>query len=293
MNRRVNLFQIRNAVAFVALLMLFSFALQAIVAQSATADRKDAVEGPSFDVVSVHPVTPNSAEIAEFGWDKNMFYLRNMPLTVALSVAFFDRGTVPSGFTSSLPSWVREERYDLTAKMSTADYELLKQKTGQAIPSIPMEMLHPMLQKMLKERCNLAVHHASAVKTGFSLEVGKNGINPKRMKESMASESLPSDAHNFGGVWFSRFTGSEDHQNDKRDFYKMTMSEFASHIGSATRVTDHTGLSARYDFTVELIDGAHDVSERYNLAPLGLQLKRVEFVVDSIVIDHIERPTEN
>lgn len=293
MDRRADLSRIDMVVAFAALLMTFPFAIRPVVAQSPTSEKGNAIRSTSFDVVSIRPANPNSAEISMGGLNADTFYLKNLPLTGAITTAFYDRGKVPSEFVSSLPQWVREERFDLTAKVSASDYESLKLETGQAVPDIPMEMLHPMLQNMLKERCNLAVHHTKTIKIGFSLEVGKKGINRKRMKESTASESVPSDAHSFGGVWLTKYTESEDRHNSKRYFYKMTMGEFASHISSATRVVDNTGLSARYDFSVGLVDGANDVSERYYVAPLGLQFKKTEFVVDTVVIDHIDRPTQN
>lgn len=154
-------------------------------------------------------------------------------------------------------------------------------------------MLQPMLQNMLKERCNLAWHTTKGVVQTYSLEVGKKGINPKRMKVSSATGSVPANALSPKGTWLTTYTPPQEGQNEQRNFYKMTMIEFAEHISSAISVADHTGLTARYDFSVELIPGARDVSERFDVYPLGLEFKKVEHAIDEVVIDHIDRPSAN
>jgi hypothetical protein len=71
------------------------------------------------------------------------------------------------------------------------------------------------------------------------------------------------------------------------------MGEFAEHVSSKTKVINNTGLSARYDFSVELVDSARDVSERFDVSPLGLIWKKVDTVDDEVIIDHIDPPSPN
>lgn len=283
----------RLVVTLTDVLTMLAFAITPVLAQHSAGSMEGVTKSMSFDAVSIRPANPNSQELAEAGVDGNTFYLRDLPLTGVITTAFFDRGRTPQGFVDSLPKWIREERFNITAKMSASDYEALQRVTHESHPNIPMNMLHQMLQNMLKERCNLAVHHTQTVLHGYSLEVGKRGINPKKMKVSTASEIVPGNAISGGGAWLTTITPPEDGQNARRTFYRMTMSEFVSHVSSGTVVHDNTGLTARYNFSVELVDGAHDISERFDVSPLGLKWKRMDTVTDAVVIDHIDRPSPN
>jgi len=245
-----------------------------------------------FETVTIRPVAPDSQEISEGGVYGNSFILKNSALTYAVISAFFDRGKVPSGFTNSLPKWVREDKFDLTAKMSASDYEALRSATHDSAPTIPQPMLHEMLFNMLVERCNLLAHHTSTVIHEYSLEPGKHGINPKKLKVSAGLDGVPANAVG-NGEWRSTFTPASDGFGESRTFYNMTMAEFARHVSSAVVVHDNTGLTGRYNFSVELLNNAHGPAERYDVSPLGLQWKTTDVVTDNVVIDHIDHPTPN
>ena len=63
-------------------------------------------------------------------------------------------------------------------------------------------------------------------------------------------------------------------------------------------VEDKTGLPGRYDFTLQYTYQSADPDSYPTLTTaiqeqLGLKLERTRGTVDVIVIDHIERPTEN
>jgi uncharacterized protein (TIGR03435 family) len=274
-------------------LTVFAFAINLLSAQSPVGEMTGTSKSMSFDSVSIRPADPKSTAISEWGIENNRFYIRNSPLTFAIFSAFYDRGTAPPDFIKSIPKWVLEEKFDITAKISDSYYELLKRETNQSAPRIPSEMLHSMLRNMLKERFNLVVHSTKGVMTGYSLEVGKRGINPKKLRVSTASESVPNNAIMGGETWLTTFEKGEDGQNNTRSFYRMTMREFASHLSSKALVTDNTGLTDRYDFSVELVEGTSDVSKVFNVEPLGLKLKKIDFAVEEIVIDRIDHPTPN
>lgn len=245
-----------------------------------------------FETVTIRPVSPDSGEMSEGGVYGDTFILKNSPLTYAVISAFFDRGKVPSGFANSLPKWIREERVDLVAKMSASDYEALQRETHDSVPAIPQPMLHQMLFNMLVERCNLSAHHTTTVIQEYSLEPGKHGINSKRLKISNGLDGVPANAVG-SGEWRLVFTPGSDGQGDISTFYNMTMQEFAQHVSSAAVVHDNTGLTARYNFSIEQLPNAHGPAERYDVSPLGLQWKTTNTVADNVVIDHIDRPTPN
>ena len=68
-------------------------------------------------------------------------------------------------------------------------------------------------------------------------------------------------------------------------------------------VIDKTGLTGKYDFSIQKPDpldsaGANNLptgseAPTYDISELGLHLDRSKNLVESLIIDHIERPTEN
>ena len=64
-------------------------------------------------------------------------------------------------------------------------------------------------------------------------------------------------------------------------------------------VKDKTGLTGKYDFVLErdapdpAEAGGQSGPPTYAVEALGLKLERSKAVVDTLVIDHMERPTGN
>ena len=84
----------------------------------------------------------------------------------------------------------------------------------------------------------------------------------------------------------------------------MTMPEFVSRLDfvAGRVVVDGSGLTGRYEFTVRFAPPAAGAPARSDDAPdfftaiqeqLGLRLRATRAPVDTLVIDHIERPEEN
>jgi uncharacterized protein (TIGR03435 family) len=83
----------------------------------------------------------------------------------------------------------------------------------------------------------------------------------------------------------------------------LTMAQIAGALSGPPRLTlelplvDQTGLEGRFDFSVEFTrEPAIDDPTTYLDAlqdQLGLKLKATTVLMDTLVIDHVERPTEN
>ena len=95
-------------------------------------------------------------------------------------------------------------------------------------------------------------------------------------------------------------------------FQKTSMSEFAGRFLSAIPmigrpVLDKTGLPGLYDFTLQLNPAANGDAGAikraageegfslfsYALDQLGLRLEAEKASIDFLVVDHVERPSEN
>jgi uncharacterized protein (TIGR03435 family) len=182
---------------------------------------------------------------------------------------------------SGIPSWADSEHYDLVAKFNPDDFKDLTD-----------EQHRTMLQALLADRFKLVLHHETKILPHYALMVAKGG--PK-MQETAPENIKLEDNRLFCHAGLSVFK-------------QCTMAEFAyivSWFGTNASVEDHTGLTARYDFTLNWAPpsattpnttGSPDASpDIFDALPeqLGLKLEPIKGPVPVLVIDHIERPTEN
>lgn len=148
-----------------------------------------------------------------------------------------------------------------------------------------------MLQALLAERFRLVVRRETKVLPHYALVVAPGG---SRMQETR-TEDIKLDAENKLYC-----------QAGLSNFKQCTMAEFAyvvSWFGPNTIVEDHTGLTALYDFTLRWAPPSPPTAPTaYNPAfdifhalpeQLGLQLEPITDPIDTFIIDHIEKPSEN
>jgi uncharacterized protein (TIGR03435 family) len=147
-----------------------------------------------------------------------------------------------------------------------------------------------MVQALLADRFKLAVHRETKVLPHYALVVAKGG--PKMQETKAAAITRDADNRLYCRSGLSNFR-------------QCTMAEFAnivSWFGPNATVEDHTGLTARYDFTLSWAPPSAAPSTSPDAPPdiftalteqLGLKLEPIKGPVDTYVIDHVERPTEN
>jgi uncharacterized protein (TIGR03435 family) len=147
-----------------------------------------------------------------------------------------------------------------------------------------------MLQTLLADRFKLKVHRETKEMPVYALLVGKNG--PK-FKESA------SDAVSAG-------RGGPNGRNQYIARTKATMEDLAQDIGNSflvgRPVLDKTGLTGTYGYRIEAtpqawIDNNPELSDIGVFAAvqeqLGLKLEPQKAAVEILVVDHIEKPTQN
>jgi len=255
----------------------------------------------AFDVVSIHRSQPNpSAGNVITGITPDGYRTIDQSLIATLLMAYYPQGTAYwSGRIQTRPAWL-SDRYDIDAKVSEAD-RAAWQKQGGRLDQEPM--LREMLQTMLAERCKLVVHRVPGEVIGFSLDLGKHDphLTPTKPGEALPTGMKFPD----GSVRVEDRRGEELHQN----FYNATMADltdFLSGRSAGHPVEDHTGLTGRYDFVLNWVDdpdsklppGYTDWDDpnsvrHWDVQPLGLHLTPAKIPIDNLVIDHIEKPSEN
>ena len=172
------------------------------------------------------------------------------------------------------PEWLQSQHYDIVAK---------------ADAPVAEDQMKLMLRTLLADRFKLSFHLQSKEVRSYALTVAKGG---HKLHES-ASDAKPSRQNSAMGT-IAKAT---------------TMKEFADFIAGPlqTPVVDMTGLSGRYDFVLDftpyLPDGEHvmkvDFANTTGIIiaalqrELGLKLESKRESVDVLVIEHVEKPSEN
>jgi bla regulator protein blaR1 len=148
-----------------------------------------------------------------------------------------------------------------------------------------------MIQSLLADRFQLTFHRDKRELSVYAIRIAKSG---SRMARS------DSDPHGLPGFTIGR---------RELRFRNTTMAEFASILQGAGSivdrpVVDQTGLvSTRYDFDLKWTpDTSQPPPDNADAPPgfftafqeqLGLKLEPIKAPVEVLVIDHVERPSEN
>jgi uncharacterized protein (TIGR03435 family) len=237
---------------------------------------------PAFEVATIKPSDPNRPG--------KLFTVRgqevitiNTTMSDLLAMAY---GLHPKQIAGG-PAWLESDKYDLTGKPD--------------VPGQPnVAQMKVMIQKLLADRLQLKFHSEKRDLNVYALTVGKTG--KKFSKSELDPNGLP-------GLFFGpppvtlRVTNAP-------------MGDFTNLLQGAVLdkpVVDQTGLTEKYDFVLKFtpdptqmqgLGGAPGPPPADNAeAPpdlftaiqqqLGLKLETTKAPADVIVIDRIERPSEN
>lgn len=239
---------------------------------------------PTFDIASIRQnVDPH------LGWRMQFTADGVTALDVTLQYALEEAyGLYDIERWSGGPDWLNSRRFNIEARFDPAQY-----------PDITLEQRRAMLRQMLADRCRAAVHHEPKDFPLYALVLAKNG---PRLGESKP-ENL-NRTNIYGSACLIRQSGS-----DHLVMTGCTVREFATLLEGAARldlnrnVIDQTGLADRYDFALNWSPQDQTLADRLKSTgpdvftalekQLGLRLKPAHGQLDTIVIDHIEMPSEN
>jgi uncharacterized protein (TIGR03435 family) len=224
-----------------------------------------------FDVASIRPTTDRHDEslIVNPG---GLIYSR-VSLKDCLESAYSVKRYQISG-----PDWLETQLFDITARVEGNHSK---------------DEIMLMLQTLLADRFNLALHREQKELPVYALLVGKNGSKLHKSDGDGDFSMGPTS----GGIGFQR----------------ISMADFAARFLSrlppiGRPVLDKTGLEGRYDFTLALATapgtGADGIKKSaleegfslfaYALDQLGLRLDAQKTLMDMLIVDHVEKtPTEN
>jgi uncharacterized protein (TIGR03435 family) len=273
---------------------------------------------PSFEVASVKsnrtdapattlfPLGPGDAYAANGG----RFRATNQPLITYLRFAY----RLGPGDLLDLPRWIYNERFDVEAR---------------AIGEPAKDQMRLMMRSVLKDRFKLVVHTEQRTQDIYDLELAKPGRTGPQLRAHQTDETCVSPIEPgfttsqpalrspsifqlptlpCGSIGFFTF-GTGDRQRmvgNGEPMDRIAQALTSRLTGIDRHIRDRTGLSGTFDMSLEWsmvsdtvqapITLQDDMPPRFLEAlktQLGLTLSSTKGSVDILVVDQLERPTEN
>jgi len=184
------------------------------------------------------------------------------------------------------PDWIDSDHYNVSAKITAQD--------GAAPPKLTTGQRRQMLQALLADRFKLTLHSDTREATVYNLTVAPGGSS---LRPTALSDPTSGSAKPFSGYPAYTAAGQVTSQS-------VTLASLSDFLSGALRhpVTDKTGLTGKYDFTLKWIpdntppDSANAGDTSIFTAvreQLGLRLEPSKGPITTLVIDRIERPSDN
>jgi uncharacterized protein (TIGR03435 family) len=200
-----------------------------------------------------------------------------------------------------LPDWCRmgDEEYEIHAKVADADISEWSKSSQTQIQGA--------LQALLADRFQLKAHFETRDAPAYALVVAKGG--PK-FKAAVPGDAYPGGIHDPSGKpsigLDYKWEPGWDHglyvaQGATIAALVQNLNNLVSGVLGRLMV-DKTGLAGQYDYSMPIYFAWEGNPPADNPAPpiftviqesLGLKLEPTTAPVEFLVIDHIERPTEN
>ena len=273
----------------------------------------------SFDVASVKPSTTfripnfplNAGNAKPLGGRLSAVF----PLSAYISFAYKLQQTQAKAAFAQAPKWVTTDGFEIEAR-------------AEGNPT--KDQIRLMMQSLLAERFKLAVHLETREVPALALTLlkpGKTGPNLRPHSEGPACPEFAQPSSNpMNGDVFPRNCDTDQmrsskgtrmigYRNATTSLLATTIYFYGAMAGEVDRpVVDQTGLDGTFDFTIEYAPGEMDRFGRPSLPPnpdaappdpqgaaflhavhdqLGLKLVPSKAPIRMLVIDHVERPSEN
>jgi len=233
----------------------------------------------AYDVITIKPNDSGSGDTST-SMESSSFQASNVSIKRLLVRAY----GIKQDLISGLPDWANTARFDVNAKVVDPDVAAMKKLTP--------EQKRGFIVALLRDRFHLKVHFETKTLPVYEMTVTKEG--PKFHASAAGEEtSMGTDS---------------DGARTQLKASNVTMANLAGLLTNQSdrTVLDLTGLTGKYDVLLKWTDdrgpGAADNGLPGEEIPglftalqeqLGLRLQPGKGPVQTLVVDHVERPTEN
>jgi uncharacterized protein (TIGR03435 family) len=192
------------------------------------------------------------------------------------------------------PSWVNSDRFWITAK---------------AAEPVNVEMLKgPMLQTLLEERFKLALHREPKTSNVYELALAKDAarLSPAREGRCVSLDRNHPSTHTPGQPDPIVCGSVLPNSSGGIDVLRVTMADLCRQLSAYVDrpILDKTGVAGSFDVHLNLsladLTGSSNTPETdaagviaSAVKRLGLQMRSAKSTGEFLVIDHVERPSEN
>ena len=233
---------------------------------------------PTFDVVSIKRNITGGREsmVAHPG---GRLTATNLPLRSLIRATY----QVQDDQIYGAPEWISTERFDIDAKPEV---------------DTPLIQLGPMLKTLLVDRFKLAVHSEQRELPIFALvSLRGSGQRAPGLRDTACPVALDVDLSRPQ----TERCANVSQGPGRLTLRGMPLSQLLLFLGPAVNrtIVDKTALDGRYDidltWTPELSSTAPEAVSIFTALQeqLDLKLESAQGPVEVLVIDHVERPTEN
>jgi uncharacterized protein (TIGR03435 family) len=218
-----------------------------------------------FEVATVRPAKEDGDHGIDS--DRGRYSFHSLTLKRLIAVAWdIDDSEVRGG-----PPWTGSASYDINAKMPDSQAKWT-----------PEQRQH-MLQALLADRFQLAVHRETQQVAGYVLGVAKTGPKMTTAKPGQDGSSTSSDGRYLKATNLT-MEGLARRLSRNQDIGKV--------------VVDKTGLTGKFDFELEWAPAQAESDDHPGIftaiqEQLGLKLESAKVPVDAVIIDRAEKPSEN
>jgi uncharacterized protein (TIGR03435 family) len=259
----------------------------------------------AYDVVSVKPVEAN-AKLTIGTQDTSDGLQATTTVCWLVRMAYGGFKQLPTeDSVTGCPDWAKTAYFNIQAKMSPEQVVALAKldKDQQE------RRREQMLRALLADRFKLTIHREAKQVPDYELVVAKGGSKLKESTGPDPNAPKGADGKPLGGFLM---------KNGQLRAQLITMEQLANSLGGpiilGRKVTDKTGLTGKYNITLNWLPGSGTGSGSLNgiamppptpdddSAPsiftaleeqLGLKMQRGTGTVDAVVVDHVERPVAN